>query len=86
MSDWHSIDVERAAKELNSDLQKGLTKAEAHRRLELSGYNEIRIEKKGPPEKHVRKELMITNILKKLCKRMSEWFDRKSAIDILQRR
>jgi len=38
---WHSLPVERVAAELASDPARGLTTAEARRRLELEGLNEI---------------------------------------------
>jgi P-type Ca2+ transporter type 2C len=40
--DAHAWSIEQTAKELNTDLVKGLTSAEAHARLQQYGYNELK--------------------------------------------
>jgi Ca2+-transporting ATPase len=42
MAAWHSMEVAQVAKELNTDLQRGLTEDDARRRLQRYGYNELR--------------------------------------------
>ncbi len=44
---WHALSIEAAAEKLNVDIRTGLTTAEAKRRLETYGYNEL--EEKKPP-------------------------------------
>lgn len=46
---WHSIDAAEILKELNTDLNHGLTNDEVKKRLERYGYNELRKEKKVSP-------------------------------------
>jgi len=38
---WHSMEVAQVVKELNTDLERGLTKDDARRRLQRYGYNEL---------------------------------------------
>lgn len=47
-SDWHSLSVEEAVSNLGADLQKGLTAAEATRRLQEHGPNTLRAMEKVP--------------------------------------
>jgi Ca2+-transporting ATPase len=46
MTEWHTLDVQQAVRELKSDLGKGLSAAEAERRLEEFGPNEL-VERAG---------------------------------------
>jgi len=41
VSDWYRLDTQTAIKELDSDIETGLTQAEAERRLEKFGLNEL---------------------------------------------
>ncbi|MDH4300416.1 MAG: cation-transporting P-type ATPase, partial [Dehalococcoidia bacterium] len=41
MSVWHAMEAAQASKELNTDLEFGLTEDEARRRLQRYGYNEL---------------------------------------------
>ena len=70
MSDWHTVSIEQALKELNTDVRQGLTNAEAHRRLKLCDYNEVRIKRKEPTERQGRKESIVTNIIKRLYEKI----------------
>ncbi len=42
MAVWHSMEVAQALKELNTDLERGLTEDDARRRLQRYGYNELK--------------------------------------------
>ncbi|HOU13424.1 MAG TPA: cation-translocating P-type ATPase [Anaerolineae bacterium] len=44
---WHALSIEAAAEKLGADTRSGLTTAEAKKRLETYGYNEL--EEKKPP-------------------------------------
>jgi len=46
---WHSMEVKQVLKELDSDLNKGLTGEEIKNRLEKYGYNELKKEEKISP-------------------------------------
>jgi Ca2+-transporting ATPase len=41
MTDWYKLDAQEAVRQINSDLENGLTAAEAARRLEEYGPNEL---------------------------------------------
>jgi P-type Ca2+ transporter type 2C len=41
MAAWHSMEAAQALKELDTDLESGLTEDEARRRLQRYGYNEL---------------------------------------------
>jgi len=49
MAVWHSIEPAQVMKELNTDLERGLTQDEVSRRLERYGYNELKKEEKVSP-------------------------------------
>jgi Ca2+-transporting ATPase len=46
---WHSTEVGRIIKELDTDIHKGLTGGEVKSRLEKYGYNELKKEEKASP-------------------------------------
>src|SRR4030066_1173121 len=48
-TNWHSLEVPQALKELKTDLHRGLTKDEVKTRLEKYGYNELKKEEKISP-------------------------------------
>ncbi len=45
---WHALQVDEVAKVLGTDLARGLTRDEVHRRLALYGPNELAAKKKSP--------------------------------------
>jgi len=44
MSHWHSMEADQVLKELNTDLDQGLSHEEVRKRLGIYGYNELRKE------------------------------------------
>jgi Ca2+-transporting ATPase len=42
MSNWHSMEIDQVLKELNTNLDQGLSVKEAQRRLDIYGYNELK--------------------------------------------
>ncbi len=46
MSAWHSMEAAQALKELDTDLERGLTEDEVTRRLEKYGYNDLKEKEK----------------------------------------
>ncbi len=49
MAVWHSMEAAQVLKELNTDLDRGLTQDEVGRRFEKYGYNELKREEKISP-------------------------------------
>jgi len=46
---WHMIEATQVLKELDTDIQRGLTEPEVRRRLEKYGYNELKKEERVSP-------------------------------------
>ena len=46
MANWFNKSIEETAKELNTDLEKGLTQEQINERLAQYGLNELQQEKK----------------------------------------
>jgi len=46
MAAWHSMEVAQALKELDTDLERGLTEDDVRRRLQRYGYNELKEKEK----------------------------------------
>ena len=61
MSVWHSMEAAEVLRELNTDLDRGLTKDEVTRRLEKYGYNEL-----GKKEKRISPFIIFINQFKNI--------------------
>lgn len=78
---WHAMDPRQVAEELKVDISQGLSTAEAKRRLEIYGYNELPVKKKKTLWQMILEQLKDIFVLMLIAACLIALFVEKSVVD-----